>query len=74
MFKWAGGKLTKDYTEVPLFWVDFNLVKYEKCGPENSCIVRLHPVLAGDKYIYDTLGEIIDHIRNSYDMEKISKL
>ena len=74
MFKWIGKKLTKNYTEVPLFWVDFNLTKYKKFGAENSCMVKIHPELKDDTYIKDTLKNLIDYIRDKYDMERISKL
>ena len=29
--------LTKNYTRVPLFWVDFDLRKYQKFGEKGSC-------------------------------------
>ena len=30
MFKWLSNKLTKNYNNVPLFWVKFNLNKYQQ--------------------------------------------
>lgn len=65
--------MTKRYHEVPLLWVDFDLEKYNKDGADGSCMIHIHPVLAGDKHITDSVNELIDYIRNNYDMEKLSK-
>lgn len=73
MLNWLIKKSTKNYTQIPLFWVDFNLQKYLKDGSEDSCITRLHPTIGNDIFIKDKLFEIIDYIRNTYDMEKLSK-
>ena len=73
MFNWLSRKLTKNHTEVPLFWVDFNLNKYNEFGAKDSCTVKIHPELKDDKFIIDTLNEIIDYVRIKYDMEDLSK-
>lgn len=65
--------LTKNYTQVPLFYVDFNLQKYINEGAKNSCEAKIHPSLKGDDFIKEKLGEIINYIRDNYDMGKISK-
>jgi uncharacterized protein YeeX (DUF496 family) len=66
-------RFTKNYTEVPLFWVLFNLNKYQKNGTKNSCIANIHPMLKNDEYIESTLNNLIDYIRDNYDMEELSK-
>ena len=73
MFNWLSRKLTKNYNEVPLFWVDFNLNKYKESGAKDSCMVRIHPELKDDEFIIDTLNETIDYIRIKYCMEDLSK-
>jgi len=73
MFKWLSNKLTKNYNNVPLFWVNFNLNKYQQNGAKNSCIVKIHPELKDDKYIIESLNNLIDYIRENYDMENLSK-
>jgi len=73
MFNWLSRKLTKNYNEVPLFWVDFNLNKYYKNGAKDSCIVKIHPELAHDVYIQSQLNDVIDYIREHWNMEKLSK-
>ena len=74
--------LTKGYTKVPLLRIDFNLVKYRKHGAKNSCNVLLHPTLKADikarEDIHDTIlrdkiNDVIDYIRDNYDMEELTK-
>jgi len=73
MFKWLNRKFTKNYTEVPLLLVEFDLDKYKTNGAKNSCMIRIHPELKGDKYIQTEINKVIDYIRENYDMEKLSK-
>jgi len=65
--------LTKNYTKVPLFRVLFNLKRFNANGAENSCTVSMHPVLANDDFINLKLKEVINHIRDNYDMERLIK-
>jgi len=73
MFNWLTRKLTKNYAEVPLFWVEFNLNKYNEFGAKDSCIVKIHPELAHDIYIQSQLNDVVDYIRDYWDMQKLSK-
>lgn len=73
MFKWISRKLTNNYKEVPLLSVTFDLNHYKEFGKQYSCVVSCHPYLKGDEYIRDTLGKLIDHIRDGYDLEDLSK-
>lgn len=66
-------KLTNNYNEVPLFWVDFNLNHYQENGVENSCIAKIHPELKNDQHVKATINGLINHIRNNYDMTKLCK-
>lgn len=63
--------LTKNLNEIPLLLVDLNYNKYKSDGAEGSCNAQIHPNLANDKYIHDTLNELITYIRNNYDMSKM---
>ena len=60
---------TKNLTSIPLFWVDFTYKLYKKKGKEGSCMVKIHPNLANDEFIKKTLNELIDYIRDNYNME-----
>jgi len=73
MFKYLYNKLTRNYNKIPLFWVNFNLNHYQQNGVKNSCAVKIHPEFKNDKYIVDSLNNLIDYIRDNYDMEKLSK-
>ena len=63
-------KLTKNHTEIPLFYVSLNLEKYKNEGDKGSCDVKLHPILK-DEYIASQLNELIDYIRENYDMDDL---
>ncbi len=73
MLNFINKKLTKKYTEIPLLWIYFNLNKFLEEGKENSCILKIHPELKWDDYIINTLNNLVDYIRDNYDMEKLSK-
>lgn len=62
---------TKQLKEIPLFWVNFNYILFKDKGKENSCMAHIHPLLKDDKHIQDTLKELIDYIRDNYNMEDI---
>ena len=64
--------LTKNYNEVPLFWVDFNLNKYNENGAKDSCTIKIHPGLKDNQYIKEVLGDLVEYIRDVYDMKDLS--
>lgn len=66
--------LTRGFTRVPLVIVTFNLRDYKRFGKQGSCRAIIHPEVRGDQFVEARLREIIDHIRETYDMEKLSKL
>jgi len=65
--------LTKGFTKIPLLWVDFNLKKYKKYGAKNSCTAMLHPTLKSDVLLQEKINDIIDYIRDNYDMDELTK-
>ncbi len=73
MINWLIRKLTKKYSQIPLFIVTFNLQKYQDSGEEDSCEIKLHPFLRDDDYILAELKDLIDYIRDVYVMEALSK-
>lgn len=64
-------KLTKGYKETPLFYVTFDLNKYQEEGEKGSCDLKLHPSIKEDEFIIQQLNSLVDHIRKNYDMEKL---
>lgn len=73
MFKYISKKLTKNYEDVPLLYIMFNLNKYKSVGKRGSCELRLHPSLKDDEFIVKQLDDVVDYIRENYDMENLSK-
>ena len=73
MFKYISKKLTKNYENVPLLYIMFNLNKYKNVGKRGSCELRLHPSLKDDEFIVKQLNNVVDYIRENYDMEDLSK-
>lgn len=73
MLKKLTRKFTSNHKEVPLFYVTFDLKKHQTLGEKGSCDLMLHPSLKEDKFIVEQLNGLIDHIRESYDMEILVK-
>lgn len=73
MINWLIKKYTKGYTKVPLFWVNFDLIKYNQFGEEDSCNAYIHPELKDDRFVHEALKGIIEHIRNNCDMDSFVK-
>lgn len=71
MFKNLIKKLTKDYSKIPLLWIEFDLNSYKQNGAKNSCLAKIHPEIRKDKHIENTLRDLIDYIRDNYDMDKL---
>lgn len=63
--------LTRNKTEIPLFWVNFNEQSFKKYGKEKSCVVKFHPLFKDDHHIESTLKDLVDYIRNNYDMYQL---
>lgn len=63
--------LTKNKTSIPLIWVEFNYKKFRKSGKKGSCVAKTHPMIREDTYIKQTIENLIDYIRDNYDMEEV---
>lgn len=63
--------MTKNHTEVPLFFVNLDLVKFQENGAKGSCTANVHPSLRDDPFVIEQLNGLIDHIREHHDMEKL---
>lgn len=71
MIDFLNKKLTKDYREIPLFFVNFDLEHYKEHGDKGSCNVKLHPTIKDDEYISEQLKGLIDYIRDNYNMDDL---
>lgn len=65
-------RITKNYTEIPLLWITFDYQKYQK-DKKNSCTVSLHPDIRADIELQEKINNLIDYIRDNYDMSKFIK-
>ena len=63
--------LTRNGTQIPLLYVTFDYNKFKKEGKINSCMCNIHPVIAKDDHIKQTLFELVNYIRDTYDMDLI---
>jgi len=63
--------LTKNNTQISLFWAEFNEQLYKKYGKENSCVIKYHPLFKNDSHIESTLRDLVDYIQNNYDMYQL---
>jgi len=62
---------TKNLTRIPLIWIDFNYKKYMADGAKGSCMAKIHPILRDDEHIKETINDLIDYIREDYNMDEI---
>lgn len=63
--------LTKNLNEIPLLYITFNYNKYKENGKKGSCDAQVHPNLSNDKHIHDTLNDLIDYIRDNYNVDNL---
>lgn len=63
--------LTKNFTKVQLLLVSFDYQFFKKNGKSGSCTMNAHPVLAKDEELRTKVNEIVDYIRDNYNMEDI---
>ena len=60
---------TKNLTRIPLFTITFNYRKYKADGKKDSCMFYTHPDIAKDEFVKSKLQEVVDHIRDNYDLD-----
>lgn len=65
---------TKNLTQIPLLVVTFDYKKYKKYGKQNSCWIYPHPEIQKDEFVKEKLFEVIEHIRDNYDMDIFTKI
>lgn len=65
---------TKNLTRIPLFMMTFNYRKYKADGKKDSCMFYAHPDIANDEFVKSKLQEVVDHIRDNYDLDIFTKI
>jgi len=62
---------TKNLTEIPLLFINFNYQYFRTKGKENSCMLHLHPCIKNDEHVISKMNELVDYIRDNYDMKNM---
>ena len=65
---------TKNLTRIPLFTMTFNYRKYKADGKKDSCMCYIHPDIAKDEFVKSKLQEVVDYIRDNYDLDIFTKI
>ena len=65
---------TKNLTRIPLFTMTFDYRKYQRDGKPGSCTFYAHPDIAQDKFVKEKLCEVVDHIRDNYDLDIFTRV
>lgn len=71
IFKFLENLLTKNRTEIPLLFINFDYWKYKESGNIGSCTAKLHPILKDDEQLNEMLKIVIDYVRKNYDLEEM---
>lgn len=71
--RWIRHK-TKNLTEIPLFTMTFDYRKYKAQGKKHSCMFYAHPDIANDEFVKSKLQEVVDYIRDNYDLDIFTKI
>lgn len=61
--------LTANKTKIPLFMVEFDLNKHQK--NMKSSLLKIHPNFKNDPIIEEKLKDLVDYIRDNYDMDNL---
>jgi len=70
LLKWK----TENFTKIPLFYITFDYQKFIKNGAAGSCDIVLHPEFNNDELLKEKMFDVIDYIRNNYDMNKFTEI
>lgn len=65
---------TKNLTEIPLFTMTFDYRKYKTQGKKDNCTMHCHPDIANDEFVKSKLQEVVDYIRDNYDLDIFTRI
>lgn len=65
---------TKNLKRIPLFTMTFNYPKYKAEGKKDSCMFYAHPNIVNDEFVRDKLQEVVDYIRDNYNLDIFTKI
>nr|DAE30094.1 MAG TPA: hypothetical protein [virus sp. ctQmo6] len=65
---------TKNLTQIPVFCMTFDYRKYKKYGKKNSCAFYCYPDIAKDEFVKEKLCEVVDYVRDNYDLDEMVRI
>lgn len=65
---------TKNLIRIPMFTMTFNYRKYKSDGKKDTCTFFCHPDIAQDEFVKEKLCEVIDYIRDNYDLDIFTRI
>ena len=71
---WYIRRKTKNLTRIPLFTMTFDYRKYKAEGKKDSCTFCCHPDIVNDEYVKEKLSDVVDYIRDNYDLDVFTKI
>ena len=52
----------------------FDYRKYKAQGKKDSCTMHCYPDIANDVFVKEKLQEVVDYIRDNYDLDIFTKI
>ena len=52
----------------------FNYRKYKSDGKKDTCTFFCHPEIANDEFVKEKLCEVVDYVRDNYDLEGFTRV
>lgn len=71
---WYIRKKTKNLTRIPLFTMTFNYRKYKAEGKKDICTFYCHPDIVNDEHVKEKLSDVVDYIRDNYDLDVFTRI
>ena len=65
---------TKNLKRIQLFTMTFNYPKYKAEGKKDSCTFHAQPDIAQDEFVKSKLQEVVNYIRDNYDLDIFTKI
>lgn len=56
------------------FLYDIDYRKYKKHGKENSCTFHCLPEIANDEFVKNRLSDVVDYVRDNYDLDEMVRI
>ena len=65
---------TKNLTRIPLFTMTFDYRNYKVEDKQDSCTFYCRPDIVNDEYVKEKLSDVVDYMRDNYDLDMFTKI